>query len=258
MSATALRDVALGMHRVLRQETPVAEGAAWLGVDPRRLEIYRDFVETHVRKTLGTLYPIAHALLGEARWETLGRRFFCEHPPSSWEINEAVRPFPAFLSRLQEAGEMDLAPAHVAFASFEWEEFATLVHPASIPAPETLASPVLNPTATLLELPVPVVPFLVRWQKGERDPHPPIPDPSEGSELVLLFRNRATERVAFYRAVDDLLFALKVAHEGLDPVAAAREAGLPEVAAAAAWERAVSIGLVVAPRPDIAGASDQA
>lgn len=240
-----LRQVQALMHRVIREELPVAAGAAELGCDPGRLDIYRRFVAGHVRTALDKNFPVLMTLLGPERWGRLTRAFYAEMPPSSWELNEAARPFPGWLSEREQAGDEALVPFHVALASWEWEEFATYVHEAEIPSPDALAGPVVNPTLSILELPCPVAAFMARWVEGCRDL--PLPTRDQGAEVALLWRRPDTGRVAFHQAIDDLLFAVSVAHQGLDPADAARAHGLPEEAAREAFGRAARMGLVLTP-----------
>lgn len=243
----SLRELAALVHAVIRQDLPVDSGAAALGCDPARLDIYRRFIAAHVQSALDKNFPVLAALLGADAWVALGTTYYAEIPASSWELNEAARPFPAWLAAREEAGADALTPFHVALASWEWAEFATYVHPAEIPSPASLSAPIVNPTLTILELPCPVAAFMATWLDGARDQ--PLPSPTDGPEVAFFWRRPDTGRVAFHQAVDDLVFAVTVAHQGSSPALAARENGLPEAAALAAFERAQRMGLVVAPAP---------
>ncbi|MGM0577393.1 MAG: putative DNA-binding domain-containing protein [Myxococcota bacterium] len=243
----SLSDLQHTIHGALRGERPLDEVARSLDVPAARLGLYRQFVAHHVRSVLDKNYPALRELLPEGTWDRLCDAFFRERPPATWELNAAVQPFPEWLAQREEAGLDGLAPFHVALASFEWEEFATYVHPARIPDPETLDEAILNPTLNAFESPCPVIGFMVRRVRGESVAGAPLPTPEDGPEIVLMFRHPVSRRVAWYRGVDDLLFALKVAHDRRDPARAARSVGLPVDAALAAWQRAVEIGLVVAP-----------
>ncbi len=243
----SLREIEALVHAVIRQDLPVDSGAATLGCDPARLDLYRRFIAAHVQSALDKNFPVLAAIVGPERWAALGAAYYAEVPASSWELNEAARPFPAWLSAREEAGAGALVPFHVALAAWEWEEFATYVHPAEIPPPASLTAPTVNPTLAILELPCPVAAFMAAWLDGARDQ--PLPTPADGAEVAFLWRRPDTGRVAFHQAVDDLIFAVTVAHQGVSPALAARENGLPEAAAAGAFERALSMGLVLAPAP---------
>ncbi len=232
------------VHGVLRQETPVETGALMLGCDPDRLAIYRRFVDGHIKKVLAKDYRITRSILPPDVWQRLVDDYFHERPASSWELNAACEAFPGFLAERQEAGARAVEPFHVALARYEWERFATYMHLARVPDASDLDAPTLNPTLSILELTCPVVAFVMRWNAGEHDPTAPLPTVEQGPERVLMFRS-AADSVCYPVANDDLLFALKVTYEGLDPIATAEAAGLPADLARAAMDEARRIGLVI-------------
>lgn len=250
--APGLSDLQQVMHDVLRGRASVGVGAEKLGVDPGRLGIYAAFVAGHVRYVLDKDYGATQSLLTPARWAELCESYFASKAPSSFELNQAAAGFPEFLDEQLAAGREGLVPFHVALARLEWEDFATYVHSERIPPASELTGPLLNPTLSLIELPCPVVRWYVAWNRDE--PYATalseLPGPDDGPERVLLFRRPTTERTAYFVAVDDLMFAVAVAHRGLDPLAAAAAAGLPADAALAAWERAVELELVLVPASD--------
>ena len=219
------------IHRALRQELTSAEAAAQLGVSAERLQLYVDFVQGAILSVLQKNYPTARHLLGSQRWAEVALRYFRERPARHVELNQCVSDFPEFLASI------GTDPFVCSVASFEWAEFEVTVGPPPDPAST------LNSTVRILELPVPVVATMVRWHGGQRDPLVTWPGLSDGPERLLMFQ--FDESMSFYLASDGLLFALKVAHDRLDPLEAARSAGLPEDAALAAWNRATEIGLVM-------------
>jgi hypothetical protein len=236
------------VHGVLREETSVSAGAERLGVDPARLDIYRRFVKQHIRSVLDKDYPALRSTLPPAIWDELTAGFYADRPATHFELNACVAGLPAYLSERLDDGGAGLEPAHVALAQFEWHEFAAYAHPARIPDRRVLDRSVLNPTLLIVSLACPVIDFMVAWGRSKQhDPGVPLPGLGNGSEVVLFFRHPETGHAAWHKAVDDLLFAIKVAHEGLDPSEAARRAGLPAHAALAAWRRAEAIGLVLSP-----------
>ncbi len=240
---TTLRELERAVHQLLRQERPLGEVAQELGVDVRRLGVYRGFIRTHVAKALDKSFEDTRTLFTPAQWVELSDRFFAERPPSHWELSRTAEPFPAWLA---EQSDPWICPFAVAHARYEWEQWVAYVHPADVPEPAAVEAPVLNPTLSILELPLPVV-----WASRQHDEHgewpAPLPTPADGAQMVLLFRKGGTYRINAWSATDDLLFALKVAYAGLDPSAAAVEAGLDLGAARAAWGHAIEIGLVIAP-----------
>ena len=247
-----LSAVQRALHEVLRGATPVAEGAAALGIAPERLGVYARFVRGHVETALRKNFPTLRAILPGEVWARLSDAYFATHPPRAADLNQAAAAFPAFVAGQLDAGwEPTLEPFHVALAQLEWAEFTTWVHPARVPAVSPAAAATLNPTLTVLELACPVVRWLVAYDAGARDAAAPLPTRAQGPELTLIFRKRVAGeyRVGRYVADDDLLFALKVAHEGLDPAVVALDHGLDLDLARAAMARAIDLGLVIPPAP---------
>ncbi len=266
------------LHAALRGDRPVDAVAAELGLPPARVELYRRFLRAHVVGVLNKDFPLVREALPAATWERLTDAFYRAHPAESVELNRAAEAFPAFVEAMVAAAATGpagdgarsprfpgLTPFHASLAAFEWAEFVSYTHPGRVPAHGEVSAPALNPTLSVVSLPVPVVEFVVNSLKRPRDPgdgteRPAAPPPSsgDGPELVLFFRPPPppgsagtyageTDRVAFYRATDDLLFALKVTYDGLDPAAAAAAAGLDPTAAVQAVSRAAAIGLVLVP-----------
>ncbi|MCA9560857.1 MAG: putative DNA-binding domain-containing protein [Myxococcales bacterium] len=234
------------MHDVVKQGVEVDAGAAALGVDPARLRIYRNFTRTHVRTALELNLPmtrhlLSEAPLGETLWESLYEDYLRACPPRSWELNAAAEAFPAFLEAQLDAGRDGVTHFAVCLAAFEWAQFETLRHPATIPA--EVDATTLNPTLTLLQQAYPVVPYAARWSRGERDLSPPAPADS----IALLFRHPTRHHCRFYAASDVLLFAMKVAHDGLSAQQAAAASGQPLEAVEAALTEAQRTGLILRP-----------
>ncbi len=246
-----LTDLQHTLHRLFRDELPVDAAAAALGADPRRLEIYHRAVHLHVRHALEANFPVTLASLPADTRTGLHAAYFATHAPTTWNLDTAAEAFPDFLdARLAAEPPPGLTPFHPALARLEWE--LTAVWGAEDAAPEAPmgetppTAPMLNPTLALLESPYPLVAYLARPDAASPDA---LPAPAETPELVLVFRHPSRRTACFYAATGDLLFALKVAHDGLDPLSAARAAGLDETAALAAMALAVEVGLILAP-PD--------
>ena len=64
---------------------------------------------------------------------------------------------------------------------------------------------------------------------------------------MLVFRHPETFRAVFYCGTDDLLFAVKMVHDGTGPAEASRLSGLTEETVAGFMERASQIGLAILP-----------
>lgn len=216
------------LHRMFRDEVSVGEVAERLGSDPRRLAIYHRFVHTHVRQALAANFPATLAALGEPASEALQAAYFEAHAPPDWNLDHAAAAFPDFL----EARAAD--PFAVALARLEWEV-------AEVTRTDTEPGSGLNATLSVLQSPFPLVAWLADFHAGR----PAGARPAAAPELALIFRHPSRDTGCHYAASDDLLFALKVTHDGLDPMDAARAAGLDPDAAAAAMARAREIGLVI-------------
>ncbi|MHB8765722.1 MAG: thio(seleno)oxazole modification radical SAM maturase SbtM, partial [Deferrisomatales bacterium] len=157
----------------------------------------------------------------------------------AWAALEATHRPPAPLSQaiLLQAGRLAL-PAFLADLA-RLEEALLLAgeaRPAISPAPPQRS---INPTLQAVE---------TRW-RGLVDRalglHAPPPEP--GEEVVLAWFCPVRSRVQARPATARDLLALKVVAEGLDPRAAAREAGCGAVVVEAALQEAVDDGLLLAP-----------
>jgi hypothetical protein len=245
---TTLRELQSQMHAVLRGTKSVADVARAVGVNEKRLGIYRGFVRGHVRNSLGKIYPITRQLVGRERWDTLYEGFFASCPPTSWELNTSVEPFYGYLDAQITAGAIPVSPFLASFAQYEWEEFATYIHPAAVPSPETLVAAIVNPTVTVLQFDYPVVPFVVAHPEADDvGPETLLPDRLETPQMALLFRRAETYGVAYHVATPALLFAVRVTMEGMSVEEAATQSGQPIDAIEAAMERAIAIGLILSP-----------
>ena len=243
-----LSEVQAALHRAFRGEG--VEGvAAEVGVDPGRLAIYQRFVRGHVDDVLDHDFPMVRALVPEASWQALQDGYFAAHPAGHWELNRAAEAFPGYVAERAAGGLTGVTAFHADLAAFEWEQFVAFVNPEVLPAPEALEAPVLNPTLSVLSLAYPVLALAEAYDADALDPATPIPGPVDPPEVMLVFRHPTRHFASYLRATDDLLFAVKVVHEGLDPAEAAAAVGATAELAEAAIRKAVDAGLVIAPAP---------
>lgn len=240
MARLTLEATERAIHDAVRSNRSIAEVAAELGVDERRLDIYRSMVAGHVHTALSANFDVLAEVLGAPLFEALYEDYRAAHPPSSWALNDAASEFPAFLAAAYDAGRPGLVPFHGALAELEWALYEVAIHPAELP--EAPDAHVLNPTLTVLQTAYPVVPFVMAWQRGEG---PSLPEAEETVSLV--FQRPSTGRAAFYNGSGDLLFALKMVHDGLDVATASEVSGQPTEVIEALLARAVDTGLVIAP-----------
>ena len=93
--------------------------------------------------------------------------------------------------------------------------------------------------------PVSVASFLDAFRAAQQsETTPPKIDETISPERVLVFRYPESHLALFYRATDDLLFALKLVHENVSPEDAAAAANLPVSAVSSLVNNAANIGLL--------------
>lgn len=237
-----LRETQRALVACFRGESSVEAAAETLGVDPARLAIYARMVEGHVRQAVAATFPETLSALDPAVRPALDAAFYDAHPPSGWSLDAAAVPFPGFLEGYLpgRVSETDAAFL-VELARFE----AVLAEVALDATVEAAGAPPagdgpfeLNPTLIAVEVEHPLVEWLVAA------PRPATLPPRGPARTALVFRHPVRDTACFQTATDDLLFALKIAADGLDPDDAARAAGLPIDAARAALANALALGLV--------------
>jgi hypothetical protein len=230
------------LHAAMRGARSLDAVAQDLGADPARLGIYHRMVRGHVSTALRSQLTVCVESLGAAEetpeWQALFDAYYSDHPPSHWALLEAARGFRDFL--LTQVGQHGVTPFHVGLAEFEWALYDISRDPARVPMAPPTGRWQLNPTLQVLEFPYPVVWFTAQWMRGER---PALPD--EAPEMALAFRRPRSGHPCFYTATPELLFALKMAHDGLSVGDAVTLSGQPREAVQAAFDRGVDIGLVI-------------
>lgn len=235
-----LSDLQQAMHAAMRGERPVEQVAGDLGADPARLGIYARMIQGHVDTALRSQLTACVGALGAEddtpQWQAIFAAYRAECPPSHWALLEAARAFRGFLHA--HVGEHGITEAHLCLAEFEWALYEIARDPTRLPEPT--ATPVLNPTLQVLQFPYPVVGFVAAWYRGER---PALPVP--GDTMALAFRRPASGHPCFYSATPELLFALKMVHDGLSVADAVAASGQPAGAVQAALDRGVAAGLVI-------------
>ncbi len=230
-----LHDLEKAVHRAVKEQAGNDEMASLLGVDPDRLAIYTEFTRSHVRTALDAHFGALQRALGEDTFDSLYEDYLVACPPSHWSLNEAGADFPEFLETRLNEGDERLQHGHVCLAELEWALYTVQVDPAE------LEGPGLNPTLALLQQPLNVVPFLAGHHRDE-----PIEQVAEEVPgIALAFRRPSSGSSAFYRASDALLFAIKVAHEGISVEEAVTATGQPREVVDAALSYAREIGLIL-------------
>jgi hypothetical protein len=103
-------------------------------VDDRHMTIYRDLFFKNVMGFLTGAFPVLAEILGDGRWQEIGRDFFSRHHNKTPYFLEISREFLAFLDKefYPEAGD----PAYIyELAHYEWLELFVDVEPESAVAP---------------------------------------------------------------------------------------------------------------------------
>lgn len=203
------------------------------GIEPRRLAVYRELFLNNVASLLATTFPVCRAILGEAGWLLLVRRFYAGHKAHTPYFLELPREFVDWLGRDgTPAGE--LPPFIPELAHYEWVELALSIAEARMPAADPQGDllagrPVLSPLAWPLAYRWPVhrlgsgyqpsaAPATATFIVVHRDP--------DGAEVRFLEVDAATARLLelVEENADSTGAALvaRVAHElaGGDPAAA--------------------------------------
>jgi len=158
------------------------------GIEPRRMDVYRELFFNNVCELLAGSFPVCRAILGDEGWRTLVRRFYAGHkahtpyflelPREFVEWLDTASPGPAFLPEL---------------AHYEWVELALSIADGGETARDVdpdgdllEARPVVSPLAWLLAYRWPVHRLSAGFQPAEP---PPVPT------FVVVYRD--AEKVAF-------------------------------------------------------------
>ncbi len=161
--------------------------AEQVGVEARRLRVYRELVERNLQGFLDSGFPVLRRALSGAEWAHWGRRFRIEHRCHTPCFHEISAEFVAFLQGLAPAAAPP--PAWVQeLAHYEWIELELDLANEELPAkggsmpPDWKQDvPVLSPLARLLRYrhpvhriggegldpEVPSATFLVAWRDRE-------------------------------------------------------------------------------------------
>lgn len=93
------------------------------GIEPRRMEVYRQLFINNMSGLLAGTFPVARRILGQEAWLRLARQFYAGHKAQTPYFAEVPREFVEWLAagRERAAGE----PAFLSeLAHYEWVELA--------------------------------------------------------------------------------------------------------------------------------------
>jgi len=130
------------------------------GIEPRRLEIYRDLVYNNIEGFIRGTFPVLHNLYEASDWHDLVRRFIDRHRCHTPYFLEISQEFLRFLAEAHQARPVD-PPFLVELAHYEWVELALSVAEEELPPTDggldpLTAKPLLSPLAWLLAYHYPV------------------------------------------------------------------------------------------------------
>jgi len=100
--------------------------AAPVGIEDRRMAIYRDLFFNNVASLLGRTFPVLHRILGRDRWRVLIRDYFSRHESHTPLFLEMPREFLQYLETERGVVAGDL-PFMLELAHYEWVELALTI-----------------------------------------------------------------------------------------------------------------------------------
>ncbi len=167
-----------------------ASSPAPLGIEDRRLAIYRDLLLNNIEGLLAGNFPVIRKLLGDEQWRTLVRDFYREHRSQTPLFPEIAREFLGYLETRASRDLLQTEPARIdppflaELAHYEWVELALQISEASptdtLHDPDgdlLIGAPLLSPLAW---------PLAYRWPVHQLGPdHQPVTPPDAPTLLLL-------------------------------------------------------------------------
>ncbi len=159
-----------------------------VGIEPRRMAIYRELFFNNLVDLLGGSFPVARRILGAERWQRLIRDFYAHHHAHTPYFLELPGEFVEWLKKRtpHAADEPAFLPE---LAHYEWVELALAI--SEEPAPQVASTDRVEP----LDMPLAVSPLA--WPLAYRWPvHRLAPEyqPAAAPELptyLVVYRNAA-------------------------------------------------------------------
>lgn len=100
------------------------------GVPARGMAVYQELVGNNLQGFVDSAFPVCRTILGEARWQRLGRRFRRDWPLQTPWFREIPREFVHFLAQTPGLRLPRWLPE---LAHYEWVELAADIADAAIP-----------------------------------------------------------------------------------------------------------------------------
>jgi len=93
------------------------------GIEPRRMEVYRQLFINNLSGLLASTFPVARKILGHEAWSRLARQFYAGHKAQTPYFAELPREFVEWLAAERESAADE--PAFLSeLAHYEWVELA--------------------------------------------------------------------------------------------------------------------------------------
>ncbi|GAB5415326.1 MAG: DUF2063 domain-containing protein [Congregibacter sp.] len=100
------------------------------GIEPRRLQIYRDLVYRNIEGFVSSAFPVLRSLYDDAAWESLVRDFIQEHRCATPLFLQISEEFLAFFAGAEREGMRGFEKE---LAHYEWLELAVDVAEGEVP-----------------------------------------------------------------------------------------------------------------------------
>ena len=195
-----------------RPEEPTTS-SLWTDAIPERLDVYRNNTRSNWTDTLDHDFPLTRAQFSDSEWEDLRKSYFIKHPPTHWELNNAMTPFPVWLK------SRHVKPYVKELADYEWQDLKVFIDRAGVKK----GSGVTNPTVVIRAYKFQIF-FWV--QSGA-----PVSKPPQQKPEVLIFY-RDSKNSSHIREADPLMILLlehfKKPGARLETLEAVRRKLLPE------------------------------
>lgn len=160
-----------------------------VGVEQRRMEIYRDLIYNNIENLIVGVFPVLRSLVADSQWHCLIREFIKQHrcqTPYFLEISEE------FLQFLVKSRYLDKDfPFTCELAHYEWIELALDTSEAELPSYQKLPNDILAATFSLSPLAV-TLHYQYPVHRISRQFKPLVADPVN----LVVYRNR-DDKVCF-------------------------------------------------------------
>jgi hypothetical protein len=97
-----------------------------VGIEDRRMNIYRDLFFNNIKGFLSNGFPVLEGMYSPSEWEALARKFFSQHKAQSPYFVDISKEFVEYLSNEYEHTDID-PPFMLELAHYEWLELSISV-----------------------------------------------------------------------------------------------------------------------------------